>query len=175
VSDGLALIDRANDLDAALLDAATLGLSPEETSRRLDGVITPARVITRTRALLAGDDWVSDIEQERLLIRILRERVIELQGAHDLDSIKAQGVIIARLLDQLNRRSAALDSVHVRITAQLGSTLARAVSTFGKLLRSELEATASVSASAQQWDDATLVALAAARDTFDIESPAAPA
>lgn len=128
----------ADSLDDALLDAATLGLSPAETARRLDGAITPARVIVRTRELLAEGDWLTELERERALLRTLEARIVELQRAHDLDSIKVQGTLVSRVLDQLNRRNTTIEDQLGRFNAEVGRFMGGVIFEFAGLLRGAL-------------------------------------
>lgn len=103
-------LGKGKSINESLIEGAALGLSAEEISERIGRHLSPARVIQKTKELLRGGDWLDLAEKESALLRLLQERVIELQRAHDLDSIKIQGGLIKDLLIRLDKRRAAVDS-----------------------------------------------------------------
>jgi hypothetical protein len=153
-------LGKGMSIDDALIEGAVLDLSPEEISARLGGVLSPARVMVRTRELLRSNDWLTEAEKERALLRTLQERVQELRRANDLDSIKAQFVIVKELLAQIQKRQLATDDQLATYNTNVGRELGRIVDltlTYMKgALRNEIEP--------QRWDDLVQEALIMAQN-----------
>lgn len=98
-------------IDDALLQAAVLGLSAEETSTRIGGVLSPARVMIRTREMLAGGNWLEDAERERAILRLLEKNLIDLNNQYlDMDNAKVQLAYAKELFDRLDKRKAATET-----------------------------------------------------------------
>lgn len=98
-------------IDDALLQAAVLGLSAEETSTRIGGILSPARVMIRTREMLAGGNWLEDAERERAILRLLEKNLIELNNTFlDMDNAKVQLAYAKELFGRLDKRMAATET-----------------------------------------------------------------
>lgn len=118
---------RELSIDDQLIMGAARDMSPEDISREIGGILTPARVMVRTRELLRASDWLTEKESEQALLIVLRNRVFELQKAKDLDSIKVQASIIKDLLAQLEKRSKANEHDLTTYNANVGASLGRVV------------------------------------------------
>jgi hypothetical protein len=114
-------------IDDQLIGGAARGLSAEDMSRELGGIMSPARVMVRTRELLRAGDWLEEKEQEQALLIVLRNRVYELQKSNDLDSIKVQASIIKDLLTQLDKRQKANETDLTTYNANVGRQLGHVV------------------------------------------------
>lgn len=79
--------------------------SPESISARLGGVIEPSRVAALGKRLLAGANWLTQSEQEDLVIRRMRKIVAKMEGAYqDLDTQKAQIQALGEIAKRLDKR-----------------------------------------------------------------------
>lgn len=146
---------RELSIDDQLIMGAANGLSPEDISRSIGGILTPARVMVRTRELLKAGDWLEDKEQEQALLIVLRNRVAELQNSKDLDSIKVQTSIIKELLAQIEKRSksnaADLNTYSRNVGAVLGRVVDETLAYMKGAFREEIDH--------QKWDEAIKEAL----------------
>lgn len=136
---------RELSIDDQLIMGAARGLSPEDISREIGEVMTPARVMVRTRELLRSGDWLEQKEQEQALLTTLRNRVYELQKRDDLDSIKVQASIIKDLLAQLDKRQKAnetdLNTYNANVGRQLGHVVDLALTYVRGSFRDQIEPT----------------------------------
>ena len=79
--------------------------SPDEISVRLGGVITPERVAALGKKLLADATWLTQAEQEELVIRRMRKIVAKMEsGYQDLDTQKAQIQALGEIAKRLDKR-----------------------------------------------------------------------
>lgn len=118
---------RELSIDDQLIMGAARDLSAEEMSREIGGILSPARVMVRTRELLRSGNWLEEKEKEQALLLVLRNRVYELQTAKDLDSIKVQASIIKELLGQLDKRSKSNEHDLTTYSRNVGAVLGRVV------------------------------------------------
>lgn len=118
---------RELSIDDQLIMGAARDLSAEEMSREIGGILSPARVMVRTRELLRSGNWLEEKEKEQALLLVLRNRVYELQTAKDLDSIKVQASIIKELLGQLDKRSKSNEHDLTTYSRNVGAALGRVV------------------------------------------------
>lgn len=161
---------RELSIDDQLIMGAANGLSPDDISRSIGGILTPARVMVRTRELLKAGDWLEDKEQEQALLIVLRNRVAELQNAKDLDSIKVQTGIIKELLAQIEKRSksnaADLNTYNANVGRQLGHVVDLVLTYMRGALRESINL--------DQWDDAIQEALVVAAAEIEKKQVSAP-
>ena len=150
---------RELSIDDQLIMGAARDMSPEDISRELDGALTPARVMVRTRELLKEPDWLTEKQQEQALLIVLRNRVYELQKAKDLDSIKVQAGIIKDLLTQLDKRSKAneadLSTYNANVGRQLGHVVDLVLTYMRGSMRDDIDL--------EKWDEALEEALVIAQ------------
>ena len=134
---------REMSIDDQLIAGAARGLSAEDISREIGGIMSPARVMVRTRELLRAGDWLEEKEQEQALLIVLRNRVYELQKAKDLDSIKVQASIIKDLLAQLDKRAKAnevdLNTYSANVGRQLGHVVDLVLTYMRGAMREEID------------------------------------
>lgn len=79
--------------------------SPEAISERLGGVIKPERVAALGKKLLAGANWLTQAEQEELVIRRMRKIVADMEsGYQDLGTQKAQIQALGEIAKRLDKR-----------------------------------------------------------------------
>lgn len=93
-------------LDRKLLRAAAQDLGPNEISRAVGGVITPAQAAQRVRDLLESRNWLTWFEQQQLLLESINEIVANMQkwvDAGSIDHIKATLQALKLKQDQLNK------------------------------------------------------------------------
>lgn len=105
-----------NDLDTKMLSLAD-HMSPEAISRELGGVISPARVAVRVKELLTSSNWLTDYEQEQLVIDKMRKILRKLDERYlDLDNAKVQLQLLRAVAERLDKRRSAtqdeLNSLH---------------------------------------------------------------
>ncbi len=154
---------REMTLDDQLITGAARGLSPEDISREIGGVMSPARVMVRTRELLRAGDWLEEKESEQALLIVLRNRVYELQKAKDLESIKVQASIIKELLTQLDKRQKAnevdLNTFNANVGRVLGQVVDRTLAYMRGAFREEIDV--------EKWDEALEEALIMAQSEIE--------
>lgn len=103
-------LGRGRSVDDALLEAAVIGLSAEETSERIGGILSPARVRMRTREMLSAGDWLDALEQERAILKLAQKNLAALnKQALSLDSAKVQLSYVREILERLEKRKRAAD------------------------------------------------------------------
>lgn len=120
-------LGRGKSIDDALLEGAVLGLSAEEISQRINGVLSPARVMVKTREMLRGGDWLEDAERELAILRMLNKNLVELhQMALDTDGAKIQLAYAKELMDRLAKRRSAVESDLMTYNANVGAVLGHA-------------------------------------------------
>lgn len=134
---------REMSIDDQLILGAARGLSPEDISREIGGIVTPARVMVRTRELLRADNWLEEKEKEQALLIILRNRVYDLQQSRDNDSIKLQASLIKDLLTQLGQREKAnqedLNTYSMNVGRQLGRVVDLVLTYMRGAMREEID------------------------------------
>lgn len=78
--------------------------SPEQLSNRI-GIMTPERAAARVKALLSSANWLTQAEQEELVIRRMRKIVADMEsGYQDLDTQKAQIAALGEIAKRLDKR-----------------------------------------------------------------------
>jgi len=103
-------------------------MSPEQISRELGDVVTPARVALRIHELLKAQDWLSLAEQDRLVTYKMRKILTKLEGQYmDLDSAKVQVKVLQAIGTRLDKRAAATTEDLQTYNANVGRTLGRVV------------------------------------------------
>jgi hypothetical protein len=105
----------AADLTLSLLDEKILLLadhmSPEEISRELGGVISPARVRLRKDELVKSHTWLERADEDFIVTWKLRRVLAKLEGQHfDLDNAKVQLSFLKAIGDRLDKRKAASEA-----------------------------------------------------------------
>lgn len=118
---------RELSIDDQLIMGAARDMSPEDISREIGGILSPARVMVRTRELLKAPGWLEMAQREQALLIVLRNRVFELQKARDLDSIKVQAGIIKDLLGQLDKQYSRTEADLTTYSANTGRQLGHVV------------------------------------------------
>lgn len=134
---------RELSIDDQLIMGAARGMTPEDISREINGILTPARVMVRTRELLKAPDWLTRAQQEQSLLIVLRNRVHQLQRESGLDAIKVQAGIIKDLLGQLDkqyeRTEADLNSYSQNVGRQLGHVVDLVLTYMRGAMREEID------------------------------------
>ena len=111
-------IEELSQIDKVILRYAD-SQSPDEISQRLGGVITPERVAARGKQLLADANWLTQVEQEELIIRRMRKIVSDMEGSYqDLDTQKAQIQALGEIAKRLDKRR---DATQVDLEALYGN------------------------------------------------------
>lgn len=150
---------RELSIDDQLIMGAARDMSPEDISREIGGILTPARVMVRTRELLKAPDWLTRAQNEQALLLVLRNRVYELQREKGLDAIKVQAGIIKDLLGQLDkqyaRNEADLTSYSQNVGRQLGHVVDLVLTYMRGAMRDEIDL--------QKWDESIEEALVIAQ------------
>lgn len=161
---------RELSIDDQLIMGAARDLSAEEISREIGGILSPARVMVRTRELLKSGDWLDEKEKEQALLLVLRNRVYELQNATDLDSIKVQTVIVKELLTQIDKRaksnSADLNTYNANVGRQLGHVVDLVLSYMRGAFHAQIDVDA--------WDERLQEALVIASTEIEKKQVEAP-
>lgn len=160
---------RELSIDDQLIQGAARGLSAEDISRDIGGILTPARVMVRTRELLKAGDWLEDKEQEQALLIVLRNRVHDLRNATDLDSIKVQANIIKELLAQLDKRAKSNTADLNTYNANVGRHLGHVVDLVLSYMRGAFHKQIDV----EQWDERIQEALVIAANEIEKKQVAA--
>lgn len=154
-------VGKGASIDDQLIALANLDLSAEEISSRLQGVLSPARVMIRTKEILSGGNWLTDLEKERALIRILQTNLAELRSNYlDLDNAKVQLQYVKAILEQIDKRKKVLDETYNLIEVNQGRLMGRvydmALSYIRGAFRQEVDAA--------KWDEVKQAALLHARE-----------
>lgn len=140
---------RGKSVDDQLIELAAMEISAEEISRRLGGAITPARVRQRVSDLLTAGDWLTDVQKERALIRILHMNLMAMRGEElNADNAKLQLQYANVLLDRLDKRQAVtsqqLETYNANVGRTLGEVVIHALAYMKGALSAEIDA--------QRWD-----------------------
>lgn len=96
-----------NAVDRILLRGAAAGKSPPEISAMTNGVLSPAKAAQRVKDILAGRDWLTEMEQRQLLwddLAAVKDMLYE--KAVEFKNVRASEVLI-KLLGTLNDTLAA--------------------------------------------------------------------
>lgn len=136
--------NRQKSTDDIIIELAAADLSAEEISRRIGGVITPARVMLRTRELLKAGDWLDLAQKEQALLRILHMNVMEMrEEALTVDSAKLQLAYIKEILERLDKRRATTDenlnTYNANVGRQIGSIVDEALAYMQGALREQID------------------------------------
>lgn len=157
-------VGRASSVDDKILRLAVEGLSPEEISRKLDGLVSPARVVLRTEDILKRGDWLSDAQQERALLRVMQKNLSDLQSdlnvVSDPNLYKISLEYIKELQKRFDKRSNEIDVQVDRYNRNVGVIMGRvvdkALSYMKGALRREVDP--------DRWDELVEEALVMARN-----------
>lgn len=99
----------SNPLDMKLL--AMADQSPEEISRRLNGVIRPRAVAARLVALTDMPDWLTAQRQDRVLTLRMQAILDQLEArGFDNDNAKTRLAVLKELGNRLDKRAAATNA-----------------------------------------------------------------
>lgn len=90
-------------IEARLLDEATQFQSPKEISKKLNGAVKPKSVVDTVTELLDKRDWLTEAQQDRLLMRDLQKLKNDLQAKVQDDDQAAYGPLV-RVLEQIGKR-----------------------------------------------------------------------
>lgn len=159
-----------NAIDEQILRLADT-CSPEEISLIIGGILSPARVAARTADLLKAQDWLTERQQEQLVLRNMRVILRRLSGPHmDLDTAKVSLQYLKAIGDRLDKRAAAneqdLQTYNDNVGRQLGHVVDMALSYMKGALREEVDP--------DRWDELVLEALDLAQAEIlskQVESP----
>jgi hypothetical protein len=140
-----------------LLLAATH--SPEEISRELGGVISPARVAANIEMLLQSHDWLTLAQQDALVTWKLGRILNKLEEQFmDLGNAKVQIQLLKILGDRVKQRHSAsqqdLETYNQNVGRQLGHVVDLALTYMKGALREEVDP--------QRWDELVQDAMALA-------------
>lgn len=140
---------RGKSVDDQLIELAAMEISAEEISRRLGGAITPPRVRQRVSDLLTAGDWLTDVQKERALIRILHMNLMAMRGDElNVDNAKLQLQYANVLLDRLDKRQAVtseqLETYNSNVGRTLGEVVIHALAYMKGALSGEIDS--------QRWD-----------------------
>lgn len=121
-------VNRGKSVDDQLIELAAAEVSAEEISRRLGGAITPARVHQRVTDLLNAGDWLTDVQKERALIRILHMNLMQMRDTElNVDNAKLQLQYANVLLANLEKRQTATAGQLETYNSNVGRTLGQVV------------------------------------------------
>lgn len=138
-------VQRVGDLDRRILEYAAIGHSPDEISRMLGHVLSPAKVAIRTHQLLESpDNWLSIPEQINLNLRMLRETLSELRSRYlDLDNAKVQLTYMKEISAQLEKIQSSnrqdLDTYNQMVGRAMVAAYDIALAHIGGVLRDRIE------------------------------------
>lgn len=121
--------------------------SPEEISREIGGVLSPARVAVQIEKLLKSRDWLSLAQQDALITYKLGRILNNLEAQYqDLDAMKAQVQVLRALSDRLDKRNSAtqsdLNSYNANVGRQLGHVVDLTLTYMKGALRESVDAEA---------------------------------
>ncbi len=147
------LVERGRSLDDVLIELSAAGRSPLEISQRIGGVLTPEQVAVRVNQVLAAPDWLTEAQQERALLQLVRINLLDLRAKVEgervtldqyHDSVKIQLAYVDRIFDRYNRRAAAteeeLNTYNANVGRQLGRVVDLVLSYMRGALRDEIDA-----------------------------------
>jgi hypothetical protein len=98
--------NRAND---AILSLAA-SHSPEEISVALGNTVSPATIAAHTQTLLKSKNWLTAIQEDRLITIRLNNLLADLERrAWDIDNVKVRLSILKEIGNRLDKRTAATD------------------------------------------------------------------
>mgnify|MGYP003135693562 CR=1 FL=1 len=81
--------------------------SPEEISRDLGGLVSPARVASHVKGLLKNRDWLEEAEQDQIVTWKMRRLLRKLEEQYtDLNNVKVQLQLLKAIGERLDRRAA---------------------------------------------------------------------
>jgi hypothetical protein len=154
---------RGKSVDDQLIELAAMEISAEEISRRLGGAITPPRVRQRVSDLLTAGDWLTDVQKERALIRILHMNLMAMRGDElNVDNAKLQLQYANVLLDRLDKRQAVtseqLETYNSNVGRTLGEVVIHALAYMKGALSGEIDS--------QRWDILVEEAMLSARQAI---------
>lgn len=148
-----------SQLDDRILSMAD-SHSAVEISKKLGGVISPTRVASRTKELLETRDWLTEAQQDSLVIMKMRKVLLHLEGQLlDLDNAKVQLQFLKAIGDRLDKRRAAtevdLNTYHVNVGREMARVYDIALSYMKGALRGDVDP--------ELWDETAREALEHAR------------
>lgn len=144
-------------------------MSPEEISQRWNGVIEPEQVAARTKQLLKSRKWLTQAQEEELVLLRLRntltmiEKAMSDSGMIDLDTAMVQLRFLKELGNRLDKRRAAtqvdLETYDMNVARQLGRVLDLTIESLRRTFISEIDE--------DLWDAAVQRSIAQARDILE--------
>lgn len=139
----MANISNLSDLDERILSLADHA-SPEEISRELGGVVSPARIAARVKNILGSRDWLSLAEQEQVVLHKMRQLLERVEGQFfDLDNASVQLRILKELGSRLDHRRSAitvdLNTYNENVGRKLGQVVDLALTYMKGALRDEVD------------------------------------
>jgi hypothetical protein len=138
----------ANKIDDKILQLAD-NHSPEEISRALGGVISPAKVAAHTQTLLKSKNWLTAAQEDALISYKMKRILLTLEGRFmDNDNFSARLKLLKEIGGRLDKRETAKDADLNKLYNNQGRIMGQVVDlalTFMKgALRKEIDA--------DQWD-----------------------
>jgi len=156
-------VEKLGDLDKKLLRHAASGISPDENSKRIGGVLSPAKVVLRIHELLASpDSYLSIPQQIQLQLREMRGVYDELRDRY-LDDKNAKVLldysmsIIRTLKDLQAQNDVDVNTYNAAVGRAMGQAFDIAIATMGGML------CAKYNIPAEEWAAAKRDALEAAQ------------
>lgn len=137
-----------SDLTLSELDRKILRLSdhmsPEQISREIGGVLSPAKCRLRIEVLLDSQDWLTLARQDAVVTWKLRTILGDLESRFaDNDSLKIQVSILDKIGKRLSSRRAAtvddLNSYSANVGRQIGHVVDLALTYMKGALREEVD------------------------------------
>lgn len=140
-------LGKGQSIDEALLHGAVAGLSAEQISERIGGILSPARVSLHLRELLSGGIRLEDIEHERAILLLLQAKLVELDntawGADSLAAAKVMLTYAREIMGQLQKRKALTDeqlnTYDQNVGRQLGHVVDLALTYMKGALRDQVD------------------------------------
>lgn len=130
-------------IEARLLDEATQFQSPKEISKKLNGAVKPKAVLETITDLLDKRDFLTEAQQDRLLMRDLQKLKNDLQQKVKDDDQAAYGPLV-RVLEQIGKRIDKLkeqsDDKYLQIQSIYARLLVDAVSVMADRILLRLQA-----------------------------------
>ncbi len=115
----------ANKVDDLILQYVD-SHSPEAISQMLGGVVSPARIRLRAQELVRTADWLTEAEQDKVVMLKLRRVLAELEGRYlDVDNAKLRLAFLREIGGRLEKRRAATDTDLNTLYANQGRIMGR--------------------------------------------------
>lgn len=138
-------VEKVGDLDKKVLKLAAEGHAPEEISRRIGGVLSPAKTVLHIHKLLATpDSYLSAPQQIQLQLREMRDVYSELRD-HYTDEKNAKTLldyskaIISTIQDLQTRNDVDVNSYNAAVGRAMAQTYDIALAHIGGALRDKID------------------------------------